>query len=387
MNNTLTDLKKAKAYSDARQYDAKHQIVYQLVKDSPNEFFIDSEEGDIVGLTHDLTGFRLHVPRKVIADLQLQKSAAKKLNPIGVGFGQISTALKQTPSQFGALKSQLTKATNRLSVSDNSEEAARPETQMFPATTEYYNKKTTPLQTKAALSTGPITRGLGYAPGVWYDEEDNVPGANRMRFGNLVSGAGLAGLGLAAVPVLQYLFPERFKDKRLALNIAAVTGGLALPWLVNFPHTGYELSNLGLPSNEKYTDTESEKFKANFRAKTYGIKKQSQVMQKEAFLPLTLPIPKMQLADVAAEQFQSGFIDYGQAAGLMQAAAQSSNKPWITVGDLAKTAIGAGAGVIAGTAAAKGIGLFMNISPTEQKVMQGTGAALGALIRLGKLSL
>jgi len=65
-------------------------------------------------------------------------------------------------------------------------------------------------------------------------------------------------------------------------------------------------------------------------------------------------------------------------------AARASERPWFTVRDLAHAAIGAGAGAVAGTAAAKGIGLFMNISPTEQQIMQGTGAALGTLINLGK---
>ena len=46
--------------------------------------------------------------------------------------------------------------------------------------------------------------------------------------------------------------------------------------------------------------------------------------------------------------------------------------------------VGAGAGLLAGTVAAKGIGMFMNLSPNEQKVMQGTGAALGTLLNLGK---
>jgi hypothetical protein len=90
------------------------------------------------------------------------------------------------------------------------------------------------------------------------------------------------------------------------------------------------------------------------------------------------------MADVLSEQLRSGHIDYGQAAGMMMNAARASDRPWFTVRDLAHAAIGAGAGAVAGTAAAKGIGLFMNISPTEQQIMQGTGAALGTLINLGK---
>ena len=394
-NSVLEDLKKAKAYSDVKQYDAKHQLVYKLVKDHPEEFVVDSEQGDIVGLTHPLTGFKLHVPRKVIADINLEKTAAKRLNPIGPGFGQISTAVKKLPSQFGALKTQLTRASNRMSLDDaNDKNNATDE--LFPATAEYQRKKLNPQATAqesktAQFNTSNISKALGYSPGLWYDQEDNVSGANQMRLGNLISGVGLAGLGAASVPLLQYLFPERFKNKALAMNIAAITGGMALPWLVNFPHTFSELNLMGLQSNEEYTPEVSAKARAAAYEKNFGSSARKlsndQTSEKQAYLPLTLPIPKMQLADVAAEQFQSGFIDYGQAAGLMRAAEQASSKPWITVRDLAHAAIGAGAGAIAGTAAAKGIGLFMNISPTEQKVMQGTGAALGTLINLGKFGI
>ena len=100
---------------------------------------------------------------------------------------------------------------------------------------------------------------------------------------------------------------------------------------------------------------------------------------------MDLQIAKTHLADVMAEQLSSGYVDYGQAVGLMNRASRESNKPWVTVRGLARAAIGAGAGGLAGTVAAKGIGLFMNLSPMEQKTMQGTGAALGTLISLGKL--
>ena len=107
---------------------------------------------------------------------------------------------------------------------------------------------------------------------------------------------------------------------------------------------------------------------------------------KNAYIPMDMQIAKTHLADVTAEQMRRGYVDYGQAAGLMLRASQESSKPWVTVRDLAHAAVGAGAGAVAGTAAAKGIGMFVNMSPTEQRIMQGTGAALGALLNLGKFS-
>lgn len=382
--SSLDELKKAKAFSDARQYEQKHLIMRKLIQGAPSDFEIDSSNSAIVGITHVPTGFQMHLPKSVVDGLNLShKKATMKVPVAGRGLAKIRGGGKGSYQRMNGLASQakadLTNATKQVG---EDAMAKTPWEQAFPATAEYHKKKM-----KQAAFSADFSKYLGYSPGVWYG--DDVEGKNRMRFGNAVSGVGLAGLGLAAVPVLKYLFPERFEGKDTALNIAAVAGGLALPWAVNFPHTFSELNSLGMTSNEEYDASKSDKFVDGFRSKAYKISSDvaSEESIKEAFLPLGTPISKMHLADVAAEQFQSGFIDYGQAAGLMMAAQQSSSKPWLTVGDLARGAIGAGAGAIAGTAAAKGIGMFMNMSPTEQKIMQGTGAALGTLINLGKLGI
>jgi superfamily II DNA or RNA helicase len=59
----LDDLLAAKKESDRRNYPAKHDILRKLIKQSPGDFMIDSEEGNIYGVTHIPTGFRIHMPR------------------------------------------------------------------------------------------------------------------------------------------------------------------------------------------------------------------------------------------------------------------------------------------------------------------------------------
>lgn len=407
MMATLDELKKAKQYSDAKQYEQKHQLVHDMVKKTPHEFYIDSEDGDIVGITHASTGFKMHVPKSVIDGLGVEskvpakkptsapsaptaKAAAKMLAPMPTGFGQINTSVKKVPSQFGALKSQLTKATNRPAIRDPKRDAqTNPQAELFPATTEYYLGK---QNKQAELTTGSVMRGLGYSPGLWYQKGDYSPNA-QTRFGNVVTGAGLAGLGLLSIPILKRMFPERFAGKGKNLAALALLGGFGAPWLANMPSTVADLHRLFATKNEDWTAQDKQKTITDLRMSsgvdptlgTYGNNNLNNTQKSSSFIPMDMQIAKTHIADVLAEQLSSGYVDYGQAAGLMARAAKENNKPWVTVRDLTRAAVGAGAGALAGTVAAKGIGMFMNLSPNEQKTMRNTGAALGTLISLGKL--
>ena len=62
MPSALQQLKKAKAYSDVRDYPRKVAILRSLIQESPEDFFIDSRDKGIVGVTHKPTGFRIHMP-------------------------------------------------------------------------------------------------------------------------------------------------------------------------------------------------------------------------------------------------------------------------------------------------------------------------------------
>lgn len=68
----VTDLKGAKFESDRGNYPAKHGRMRELIRKYPDDFAIDSRQGDIVGVTHVPTGFRMHLPSRVLP-LQLQE--------------------------------------------------------------------------------------------------------------------------------------------------------------------------------------------------------------------------------------------------------------------------------------------------------------------------
>ena len=373
----------------------------------------------------------------------VNKSASFNI-PVGFGMPNISGGGKgsytKLPSLTGQLKSKLTEATK-----DVGEEAKanNPAMNMFPATTEFCNKQQQQQGVKVAdLTTGSVMRGLGYGPGVWYDKDKYSPAAET-RFGNLVTGAGISTLGLAAIPILQYLYPERFKGKGRNMAAMAVLGGMAAPWAANLPSTLLDINKLTSPAEGQWTPEAKANMIAKSRSytgidptKPYGApavpnaaankapgsvaphvpdllevlgnlnkqqaggaltpQEQKDIEQAGTqysgstakasnYIPMDLQIAKTHLADVLAEQLSSGYVDYGQAAGLMLRANQENNQPWVTVGGLARAAVGAGAGALAGMVAAKGIGMFMNVSPSEQKAIRNTGAALGTLINLGKL--
>ena len=61
----VPELLRAKAESDRKNYSAKHDILRRLIKESPGEFLIDSEENGIYGITHRPSGFKLHLLKDV----------------------------------------------------------------------------------------------------------------------------------------------------------------------------------------------------------------------------------------------------------------------------------------------------------------------------------
>jgi len=61
----VPELLRAKAESDRKNYSAKHDIIHRLIKESPDEFVIDSEESGIYGITHRPSGFKFHLLKAV----------------------------------------------------------------------------------------------------------------------------------------------------------------------------------------------------------------------------------------------------------------------------------------------------------------------------------
>jgi hypothetical protein len=67
----LDELLQAKRESDASKYSKKHGRMRDLMHRYPQDFFINIKEGEIYGITHRPTNFRMHLPKHVIADLDI----------------------------------------------------------------------------------------------------------------------------------------------------------------------------------------------------------------------------------------------------------------------------------------------------------------------------
>lgn len=62
----IDNLLDAKQHSDKRQYKYKHQILALMLSKNPKDFYIDSDQGSIVGITHAPTNFKIHIPKKFV---------------------------------------------------------------------------------------------------------------------------------------------------------------------------------------------------------------------------------------------------------------------------------------------------------------------------------
>jgi hypothetical protein len=76
----LVGLQQAKSYSDKRDYYSKHAKLRQLIEKYPSDFYIDSEQGNIVGVTHRPTNFKMHAPRHVLPP-GIRRTPQEQLSP------------------------------------------------------------------------------------------------------------------------------------------------------------------------------------------------------------------------------------------------------------------------------------------------------------------
>lgn len=79
--DALSQLMEAKRESDRRNYKRKHSILRRLIEDNPDAFSVDSMSRGIAGLTHNPTGFRLHMPGTAVPAALASKMATATNSP------------------------------------------------------------------------------------------------------------------------------------------------------------------------------------------------------------------------------------------------------------------------------------------------------------------
>lgn len=66
--DTMGALRMAKMYSDSARWQEKTQILRELITNASQDWHVDSDEGNLVGVRH-FSGWRYHLPKAQIADL------------------------------------------------------------------------------------------------------------------------------------------------------------------------------------------------------------------------------------------------------------------------------------------------------------------------------
>jgi len=89
----VPELLRAKEESDRKNYSVKHAILRKLIKESPGEFVIDSEEGGAYGITHKPSGFKIHI-LKAVAPPELTRAQPEKQDKATV----LNRIMKKHPS-------------------------------------------------------------------------------------------------------------------------------------------------------------------------------------------------------------------------------------------------------------------------------------------------
>lgn len=62
----LQQLLQMKQLSDRKDYKGKHSRLRSLIESYPDDFFIDSVNGNVAGVTHRPTNFKIHAPLRVL---------------------------------------------------------------------------------------------------------------------------------------------------------------------------------------------------------------------------------------------------------------------------------------------------------------------------------
>jgi hypothetical protein len=78
-DDKLSQLIQAKEMSDSEDYVSKYNLMNKLLKEYPDEFYVDQDHPDYPGIVHAPTGFRMHLPRQ--ATYGISKKAEENNEP------------------------------------------------------------------------------------------------------------------------------------------------------------------------------------------------------------------------------------------------------------------------------------------------------------------
>ena len=103
----LNQLLLAKKMSDQENYVAKYNLMNKLLKDHPDEFYVDQDHPEYPGIVHAPTGFRMHLPRQATYGIEKKAQAkwrtpenlTKLINRLGLNKYFKAPALSETQAK------------------------------------------------------------------------------------------------------------------------------------------------------------------------------------------------------------------------------------------------------------------------------------------------
>lgn len=104
-DRTIDQLLLAKQLSDQKQWDRKHEILRRLMLTHPREFRVDDDKARNYGVTHEPTGFQVHLPPRVIPSSVRQPAVKESLDWSSLGQNSfLLDSLKTTPVTWNQSK-------------------------------------------------------------------------------------------------------------------------------------------------------------------------------------------------------------------------------------------------------------------------------------------
>lgn len=358
-------LLEAKSHSDRGDYSSKHRILRQMMEDNPADFTIDSEAGDILGITHKPTGFRLHVPR-IVASTPPSMPPVKKVAAADAPWEDVP----RLAVKYAVATCEL--ATSLLDEPYEGDIWASPETGKlaFAAMGDQPDHLNEPwVRVKSATTVSEVMSPLGQIFGYTEGPLNEWHGGPRPVASALAGGLLTAGLGYAGGGLLERMVPKMFTPGAAQKRMALLGGAIgAAPGLMGMALNNAEGRSVfdKAASLQQAAKLISEDEPPEFFKYSHNF----------IFRPI---IDVRHFNDsIWNDPFSSG-ADKAVASGLVYGAGTATNSNIVSPMDVTRMAVGMGTGYASATLMGKAFGVLAGLSPEAQQALQAAGMWSGVM--------
>jgi hypothetical protein len=360
----IDQLLEAKGHSDMGDYSSKHRIVRKMLEEQPEAFKIDSTDGDILGITHLPTGFKMHVPRVIVPQPKLPVVKTAKFDDAtwkDVPVLAVKYAVATAPL-VEALYSEPYEGD--IWVSPETSKLA------YAAMGDYPDFENEPwVRVKSATTVGEVMNPMGQIFGNTEGPLNSWYGGPRPAASALAGGLLGTGLGYAGGSLAEWLMPHVFTPGA-AKTRAALLGGVM----------GAVPGAAGMALNHSEGKSIFDKAAALQQTCKLVIGDQEVPTYVKFATLIFKPIINVHHFNDAiwADPFSDESVQ-AMASGLVYGAGATRNSNVVTPMDVARVAVGMGTGYASATLLGKTLGTLAGISPQAQGALQQAGIWSGLM--------